>query len=130
MEYVIQSGDTPSKLALRYTSKEGRWPEFCKANPKFPAHASYGCVFYPGNKATIPDSWITTAPVPSPVPGPVPSPIGPPIPTTDTAPTPEPSPGLFAGLDTTKVVAGGVALAALVVVVYAMKKKGRSTAAA
>lgn len=127
-EYIIQAGDTPSKLALRYTGKEGRWPEFCKANPKFPAHATYGCVFYAGNKAVLPDSWSVA---PAPIPGPVPSPIGPPIPTPDSEVIDlDAKPGLFSGLDTTKVMAGGALIAAIVVVVYAMKKKTRSAAAA
>jgi hypothetical protein len=137
-DIVIKSGDTPSKFATAYVGNANKWPEFCKANPQFKPHATYGCVFYPGNVAHLPATWPATpggAP-PAPMPGPVPQPVGPPIPTpgpdviTPGAPdAPSSSSSLLAGLDPTKVMIGGAVVAGAIVLLYAMKKKSKTAAA-
>lgn len=130
MDYVIQKGDTPSKLAIRFTGKEGRWPELCKANPQLQKHASYGCVFYVGKTIKIPDSWVQT--VADPTTGqPVVIPVSQQAPAaTATGPVvateagPATAQQVEASSSMGKVVLIGAAgVAALVVVVYAMKRK-------
>lgn len=139
-DIVIKAGDTPSGLAKTFVGNANKWPEFCKANPQFKAHPTYGCVFFAGNNAHLPANWPVSpgGSPPAPIPGPVPQPVGPPIPTpggdaispaqTDTI-TPGGG-GLFAGLDTQKVMIGGAVIAGAIVLLYAMKKKTRSAAAA
>lgn len=135
MDYIIQKNDTPSKLAKFYTGKENRWPEFCKANPQFPKHPQYGCTFYVGKKATLPDSWVQT--VADPTTGqPVVIPIAQAAPTATAAATgpavttavgPATEQQVAASSSSGKIILIGAAgVAILVVAVYAMKRKAQA----
>jgi hypothetical protein len=132
MDYIIQAGDTPSKLAKRFVNKEGRWPEFCKANPQFKSHATYGCVFYVGNKAKIPDSWVTVDPTTGQA---MPAAAAATATSTATGPTVETPVGPAteqqivaseSGGTSKIVLIGAGVLAVLVVGAYAMKKKAQA----
>jgi cobalamin biosynthesis Mg chelatase CobN len=132
MEYIIQAGDTPSKLAKRFVGKEGRWPEFCKANPQFKKHATYGCVFYVGNKAKLPDSWVTVDPTTGQAVPAVAAPAAAAA-TTSTGPVVETPVGpatqeqVEASAGMSKVVLiGAAAVAVLIVGAYAMKRKAQA----
>jgi hypothetical protein len=60
--HILQSGDYPWSLAVKYVQNGNRWPELCKANPTFKAHATYGCVFPKiGTAINLPDSWVSTS---------------------------------------------------------------------
>lgn len=126
-DIVIKSGDTPSKIAKTYVGDANKWPEFCKANPQFPKHPTYGCTFFAGNTAHLPATWPATpggAPQ-APMPGPVPQPVGPPVATPGT-PEAEAAPSsssLIAGLDTKKVMIAGVVVGGIIIAVYAAKRK-------
>ena len=130
MDYIIQAGDTPSKLAKRFVNKEGRWPEFCKANPQFKSHATYGCVFYVGNKAKLPDSWVTVDPTTG---QPMPAAAAAATTATATGPAvatavgPATEQQVEASSGMSKVVLiGAAAVAVLVVGAYAMKRKSQA----
>jgi len=146
MDYVIKSGDTPWNFAVKATGNGNNWPVFCKANPQLKADPKAGCLFYPGNTVHLPAGWEaiaggtpTTAPsttTTATATTAVPVPIGPPVEVVDTtaeppvtAPAPAPSSSLLAGLDPTKVMIGGAAVAALVLVIYASRKKTKPAAA-
>ena len=127
-DIVIKSGDTPSKLANAYVGNANKWPDFCKANPQFKKHPTYGCEFFAGNVAHLPASWPATpgGGAQAPVPGPVPQPVGPPVETSTSIATKDTTaaqPGLIAGLDSKKVMIGGVVVAGIIVAVYAAKRK-------
>lgn len=128
-DITIKSGDTPSKLATAYVGNANKWPEFCKANPQFKTHPTYGCEFFAGNTAHLPANWpaVPGGAPPAPIPGPVPSPTGPAVATpgpsvVSTEPSSS-SPGLFGSLDAKKVMIGGVVVAGIIVAVYAVRKK-------
>ncbi len=127
-DIVIKSGDTPSGLAKTYAGNAAKWPEFCKANPQFKSHPSYGCTFYVGNVAHLPATWLAPAPSgspPAPIPGPVPQPVGPAVHTPSSAAAAQEAaaPSLIAGMDSKKVIIGGALVAGLIVAVYAAKRK-------
>lgn len=133
MEYVILANDTPSKLAQKWAGNAARWPEFCAANPKFPKHATYGCVFYAGNKAVLPDTWpgviaaqqpVIPPPGPNVPPGVGPVPVGPAAAPAELAPT-RSSAGIL-GIDTKTIVIGAGVVGLVVVAVYALKKKSQA----
>lgn len=131
MDYVIQANDTPSKLAQKWAGNAGKWPEFCKANPKFPKHATYGCVFYPGNKAVLPDDWpgviaASQPVVPPPGPNSPPPPPGPVGPSSPLAPAPAPAAAGMFGVDTKTLLIGAGVIGVGVVIVYALKKKSQA----
>lgn len=126
MDHIVQANDTPYTLAKKYVNDGNRWPELCKANPKLPKHPDWGCVFTVGKAVTLPEAWaqnvIGPAAPPAPIPGPVPQPIGPAIPTPDSALAPS-SPGIFGSLEPKTLMIGAAAVAGLVVIVYASKRK-------
>jgi hypothetical protein len=125
-DIVIKTGDTPSGLAKTYAGSAAKWPEFCKANPQFKSHPTYGCTFFVGNVAHLPPTWLAPSPSgspPAPIPGPVPQPVGPAVHTPSSTAELTPAPSLIAGMDSKKVIIGGVVVAGLIVAVYAAKRK-------
>ncbi len=132
MQYVIQKDDTSiTKLAKKFNVEAKRWPEFCAANPNLKKDPVAGCLYYVGKTVNIPDSWVPagtpgSSPLPAPPGVPVPQPVGPPVDPL----APPASPSLFGSLDAKKVMMGAAAVAAVVVGVYAFKRKGRASAQA
>ena len=125
MDYIIQAGDTPSKLAKFYTGKEGRWPEFCKANPQFKSHATYGCVFYVGNKAKIPDAWVPPPSVDVDAGTSAAAAATGPVVETPVGPATQEQVEASAGMGKV-VLIGAAAVAVLIVGAYAMKRKAQA----
>jgi hypothetical protein len=130
ISYVIQKTDTSiSKLAKSRGIDPKRWPEFCAANPKLKKDANAGCLFYVGQTVNLPDSWAGTTPLTAPPNTPIPQPHGAPVTPGDPSAALAPAPSLFSGLDQKKVMIGAAAVAALIVGVYAFKRKGAARAA-
>lgn len=121
MLHVVVRGDTASKIAQQYTGNQKLWPELCAANPQLPRHPTYGCEFHVGNTLELPASWGVEGP---PVPG---APVGP-IPTGpngEPAPLAPPVAEARTKINATTIMIGAAVVAGLVVVVYAIKKKGQ-----
>jgi hypothetical protein len=64
-EWIVESGDTGSKIALKLTGNANRWTELKAVNPKIMARSpdlikKYGFPIYVGDKVTLPASWIKT----------------------------------------------------------------------
>jgi hypothetical protein len=139
VDYVIQKADTSIwRLAKNFGVDPNRWPEFCKANPKLKSDPNAGCLYSIGQRVVVPDSWVASAPpgtgpLPAPPNTAIPQPIGPPVTSPVATATPDvatPGGGLFAGFDKKKAMIGAGIVAALVVGVYALKRKGGARATA
>jgi nucleoid-associated protein YgaU len=60
--YAVKSGDYPWKIATQYTGHGARWPELVAANPQKPrAKDGNFASLLPGEKLTLPGSWVTPA---------------------------------------------------------------------
>jgi hypothetical protein len=85
--YVVESGDSPGKIALKLTGKESNWPQLITANPQKPrVKSNIGNVFktlFAGEKLKVPASWHV--PVAVPTPGTAPSPTAPSVVVSDPA---------------------------------------------
>lgn len=62
-QWLVESGDTGSKIALKLTGNAARWPELRAVNPKIMARSpdlikKYGFPIYVGDKVNLPASWI------------------------------------------------------------------------
>jgi len=55
--YVVESGDSMGRIAQKLTGSSGRWPELARANPRITDPNK----IYPGQRLTLPASWVTTA---------------------------------------------------------------------
>lgn len=69
-KYTVKTGDTGSKIALRYTGNANRWPDLCAANVELCASrpletGKFGFPIYAGDVINIPASWAGLAPTPS-----------------------------------------------------------------
>lgn len=75
-QWLVESGDTGSKIALKLTGTAARWTELRAVNPKIMARSpelikKYGFPIYVGDKVNLPASWIkvtntTTSPTTAP----------------------------------------------------------------
>jgi hypothetical protein len=63
--WMIRSGDTPSAIAQKMTGSAGRWREMLAVNPKLRVVDVGGVTqvqpFIPGQRLTLPTSWLGTA---------------------------------------------------------------------
>lgn len=64
-EWIVESGDTGSKIALKLTGNANRWTELKAVNPKIMARSpdlikKYGFPIYVGDRVVLPSSWIKT----------------------------------------------------------------------
>jgi len=62
-QWIVESGDTGSKIALKLTGSAGRWTELRAVNPTVMGRgaklvAKYGFPIYVGDKVNLPASWI------------------------------------------------------------------------
>jgi hypothetical protein len=62
-QWIVESGDTGSKIALKLTGNANRWTELRAINPKImgrgaAAVAKYGFPVYVNDKVNLPASWI------------------------------------------------------------------------
>ena len=117
MNYVVEPGDTVSGIAKHFTGDASKWPALCTANPQLQRHPSYGCYLQVGKPVELPAAWVTT-PDPNAPPGPGPGPAAPADVLAPPAPTTK--------INSTVVLVGAAAIAGLVVVVYAIKKRSRT----
>jgi hypothetical protein len=62
LTYVVQPGDSPSLIAKHVVHDDRRWRELVAANPKkrTTADGNFASLM-PGERLTLPDSWISTA---------------------------------------------------------------------
>jgi nucleoid-associated protein YgaU len=60
--YAVKAGDFPWKIATQYTGQGARWPELVAANPQ-KARAKDGnfASLLPGERLSLPGSWVTPA---------------------------------------------------------------------
>jgi hypothetical protein len=92
--WVVQPGDTGSKIAKACTGNANRWPELKASNPTWKKGwtqaqiATYGFPVRNGQRLTLPASWVKTTPVavapPSTSPGVAVAPSVPPVSVEDT----------------------------------------------
>jgi hypothetical protein len=62
-QWIVEKGDTGSKIALKLTGNANRWTELRPINPKVmgrgaAAVAKYGFPIYVGDRINLPSSWI------------------------------------------------------------------------
>lgn len=103
MIYQIQSGDSLSKIALRYTGDMYRYPEILELNPQI----TNPDLIKVGDLLTLPDSWTDYGP-------PAPPPYGPPAP----LPVSPVGPGTTGGFLTNKTMLIGAGIVLVAVVAY------------
>jgi len=60
--YIVQSGDTGEKVALKFTGDKSRWRELLTVNPTLKS-AQYGIALYTGHRINLPASWPSGVPV-------------------------------------------------------------------
>ncbi|MFI5296734.1 MAG: hypothetical protein ACHREM_01440 [Polyangiales bacterium] len=61
LTYVVQAGDSPSRIAGNIVHDQSRWRELVAANPKKPKSADGNFKsLMPGERLTLPDSWTST----------------------------------------------------------------------
>ena len=82
--YVVQSGDTGEKIALKFTGDRNRWRELLTVNPTL-ADKTYGIRLFAGKTIFLPAGWPMKAPTATTVPS---TPTS--VPSTAT-PLPEPA---------------------------------------
>lgn len=107
--YVVEPGDSPSRIAQKLTGSANRWPELVRANPNKavektgPNKGSFKTLFA-GERLTLPAGWVTATALPAPTVPPlvVPSSLPPLLPSP--APTPSATPS--SGLRQYRVVSG------------------------
>ncbi len=59
-KYIVEPGDSPSRIAKRITGKDTRYPELLAANPQVKRPGSPGFLIRPGDVLNLPPSWIGT----------------------------------------------------------------------
>lgn len=66
-QWIVESGDTASKIALKLTGNANRWVELRAVNPTIMGRSpdlikKYGFPIYVGDKVNLPASWIKVSP--------------------------------------------------------------------